>query len=50
VLHADAIPNQAPLERQFPEYTGGPDINNASRFVLWRFMQVNRARLSVYPQ
>ncbi|KAJ7864614.1 guanine nucleotide binding protein, alpha subunit [Mycena olivaceomarginata] len=40
---------KAPLERHFPEYTGGPDIDKASRFVLWRFMQVNRARLSVYP-
>ncbi|KAJ7853773.1 guanine nucleotide binding protein, alpha subunit [Mycena olivaceomarginata] len=41
---------KAPLERHLPEYTGGPDIDKASRFVLWRFMQVNRARLSVYPQ
>ncbi|KAJ7839332.1 guanine nucleotide binding protein, alpha subunit [Mycena olivaceomarginata] len=40
---------KAPLERHFPEYIGGPDIDKASRFVLWRFMQVNRARLSVYP-
>ncbi|KAF7333954.1 Heterotrimeric G-protein alpha subunit [Mycena sanguinolenta] len=38
-----------PLERHFPEYTGGPDINNAVRFILWRFMQENRARLRVYP-
>ncbi|KAK7038332.1 heterotrimeric G-protein alpha subunit [Favolaschia claudopus] len=39
-----------PLERYFPEYTGGPDINKAAKYVLWRFMQENRARLSVYPQ
>ncbi|KAJ6462513.1 G-protein alpha subunit [Mycena sanguinolenta] len=38
-----------PLERYFPEYTGGPDINKAAKYVLWRFMQENRARLSVYP-
>ncbi|KAF8183051.1 guanine nucleotide binding protein, alpha subunit [Mycena galopus ATCC 62051] len=38
-----------PLERYFPEYTGGADINKAAKYVLWRFMQENRARLSVYP-
>ncbi|KAJ7634611.1 heterotrimeric G-protein alpha subunit, GPA3-like protein [Roridomyces roridus] len=38
-----------PLQRYFPEYIGGSDINNAARFILWRFMQANRARLSVYP-
>ncbi|KAJ7627865.1 G-protein alpha subunit-domain-containing protein [Mycena polygramma] len=41
---------KVPLERYFPEYTGGPDINKAAKYVLWRFMQENRARLSVYPQ
>ncbi|KAJ7760181.1 hypothetical protein B0H14DRAFT_2634279 [Mycena olivaceomarginata] len=37
------------LERHFPEYTGGPDINKAAKFILGRIMQENRARLSVYP-
>ncbi|KAJ3531237.1 hypothetical protein NMY22_g8241 [Coprinellus aureogranulatus] len=37
------------LERYFPEYTGGPDINKAAKYILWKFMQANRARLSVYP-
>lgn len=41
---------QVPLERHFPEYTGGNDINKAAKYILWRFMQANRARLSVYPQ
>ncbi|KAJ7319418.1 G-protein alpha subunit [Mycena albidolilacea] len=41
--------SKVPLERYFPEYTGGPDINKAAKYVLWRFMQENRARLSVYP-
>ncbi|KAJ7718628.1 G-protein alpha subunit [Mycena metata] len=40
---------KVPLERYFPEYTGGPDINKAAKYILWRFMQENRARLSVYP-
>lgn len=39
-----------PLERYFAEYTGGPDINKAAKYILWRFTQTNRARLSVYPQ
>ncbi|KDR66643.1 hypothetical protein GALMADRAFT_232380 [Galerina marginata CBS 339.88] len=40
---------KVPLERYFPEYLGGPDINKAVKFILWKFMQANRARLSVYP-
>ncbi|KAF5364744.1 hypothetical protein D9758_009302 [Tetrapyrgos nigripes] len=40
---------KVPLERYFPEYTGGPDINKAAKYILWKFMQANRARLSVYP-
>ena len=39
-----------PLERYFSEYTGGSDVNKAAKYILWRFMQANRARLSVYPQ
>jgi len=38
------------LEKYFPEYTAGPDINKAAKYILWRFMQANRAQLSVYPQ
>ncbi|KAG6826984.1 guanine nucleotide-binding protein subunit alpha, partial [Arthromyces matolae] len=30
-------------------YTGGKDINKAAKYVLWRFMHVNRAKLAVYP-
>lgn len=41
---------KVPLDRFFPEYTGGNDINKAAKFILWKFMQANRARLSVYPQ
>lgn len=40
---------KTPLEKYFPEYTGGPDINKAAKYILWRFTQTNRARLSVYP-
>ncbi|KAF7351879.1 G-protein alpha subunit [Mycena venus] len=38
-----------PLERYFPEYTGGRDPNKAAKYILWKFMQKNRARLTVYP-
>ncbi|KAJ6462500.1 G-protein alpha subunit [Mycena sanguinolenta] len=38
-----------PLERYFPEYTGGPDVRQAAKYILWRFMQQNGAQLSVYP-
>jgi len=40
---------KVPLERFFPEYTGGSDVNKGAKYILWRFMQTNRARLSVYP-
>ncbi|KIJ10007.1 hypothetical protein PAXINDRAFT_138616 [Paxillus involutus ATCC 200175] len=40
---------KVPLEKYFPEYSGGADINKAAKYILWRFMQANRARLSVYP-
>ncbi|KAH0828873.1 guanine nucleotide binding protein, alpha subunit [Lanmaoa asiatica] len=40
---------KVPLEKYFPEYSGGADINKAAKYILWRFMQTNRARLSVYP-
>ncbi|KAJ7888513.1 G-protein alpha subunit [Mycena leptocephala] len=38
-----------PLEHYFPEYTGGNDLQKAAKFILWKFMQENRARLTVYP-
>ncbi|KAH9051789.1 guanine nucleotide binding protein, alpha subunit [Lactarius vividus] len=41
--------SQVPLEDYFPEYTGGTDINKGAKYILWRFMQANRARLNVYP-
>ena len=42
--------SQVPLERYFQEYTGGPNANKAAKYILWRFMQANRAKLNVYPQ
>lgn len=41
---------KVPLAHYFPEYTGGNDVNKAAKYILWRFTQLNRARLSIYPQ
>ncbi|KAI9202943.1 guanine nucleotide binding protein, alpha subunit [Polychytrium aggregatum] len=35
---------KVPLENYFPEYKG-----KAAKFILWKFTQVNRARLNIYP-
>ncbi|KAJ7301264.1 heterotrimeric G-protein alpha subunit, GPA3-like protein [Mycena albidolilacea] len=37
-----------PLGRYFPEYEGGNDLQKAAKYILWRFMQENRAKLTVY--
>jgi len=38
-----------PLERYFPDYIGGPDVQKAAKYILWRFNQTNQAKLNVYP-
>ena len=38
-----------PLEKYFPEYKGGDDFSKAAKFVLWRFKQMNRQNLEIYP-
>ncbi|ORZ12394.1 guanine nucleotide-binding protein alpha-3 subunit [Absidia repens] len=38
-----------PLERFFPDYKGGNDANKAAKYILWRFLQTNRAKLHIYP-
>jgi len=40
---------RSPLSNYFPDYSGGSDINRASKYLLWRFNQVNRAHLNLYP-
>lgn len=40
---------KVPLENYFPDYTGGQDINKAAKYILWRFVQLNRANLNIYP-
>ena len=41
---------KSPFEAYFPDYTGGPDPQKAAKYMLWRFNQLNRANLSMYPQ
>lgn len=41
---------RSPLENYFPDYSGGNDVNRAAKYLLWRFNQVNRAHLNLYPQ
>ncbi len=38
---------RSPLSNYFPDYYGGNDINRASKYLLWRFNQVNRAHLNL---
>lgn len=40
---------RAPLANYFPDYSGGNDVNKAEEFILWRFTQLNRAHLNIYP-
>lgn len=40
---------KVPMQNYFPDYTGGSDINKAAKYILWRFVQLNRANLSIYP-
>ncbi len=37
-----------PLCNYFPDYSGRNDFNSASKYLLWRFNQVNRSQLDLY--
>ncbi|KAG0193132.1 Guanine nucleotide-binding protein alpha-2 subunit [Apophysomyces sp. BC1034] len=41
--------SKIPLERYFPDYGGGQDFHKATKYILWRFSQTNRAKLNIYP-
>ncbi|KAH7124415.1 guanine nucleotide-binding protein alpha-3 subunit [Dactylonectria macrodidyma] len=38
-----------PLENYFRDYSGGNDVDKAAKYLIWRFNQVNRAHLTLYP-
>ncbi|KAK5739282.1 Guanine nucleotide-binding protein alpha-2 subunit [Elasticomyces elasticus] len=37
------------LNTYFPDYPGGEDPSRAAKYLLWRFNQLNRANLNLYP-
>lgn len=41
---------KVPLGDWFNDYDGGDDLNKAAKFILWRFTQLNRCGLKIYPQ
>ncbi|ODQ65400.1 G-alpha-domain-containing protein [Nadsonia fulvescens var. elongata DSM 6958] len=47
-VFTEKIP-RSPLENYFPDYSGGNDINKAAKYILWRFTNVNRGGLNIYP-
>ncbi len=41
---------RSPLNRYFPDFTGGNDTQKAAKYLLWRFSQFNnRPNLNLYP-
>ncbi|VEU20415.1 DEKNAAC101300 [Brettanomyces naardenensis] len=41
--------SRSPLEKYFPDYVGGNDVNKAVKYILWRFKQLNKANLNLVP-
>lgn len=39
----------SPMEKHFPDYVGGANVNKAVKYILWRFKQLNRANLNLVP-
>ncbi|KAK9461663.1 guanine nucleotide binding protein, alpha subunit [Lipomyces oligophaga] len=40
---------KVPLSDWFNDYDGGDDSQKAAKFILWRFTQLNRSGLKIYP-
>lgn len=47
-VFAEKLP-YSPLEDYFPDYNGGNNINKAAKYILWKFTQVNRSGLNIFP-
>ena len=48
-IFREKIP-RSPLERYFPEYSGGPDIDKAASFLSQKFVSLNQSDLKqIYP-
>jgi guanine nucleotide-binding protein G(i) subunit alpha len=40
---------KSPLSREFPDYTGGTDMDLAATYILKHFVQINRPDLKLHP-
>lgn len=47
-IFIEKLPHSA-LEKYFPDYVGGANVNKAVKYILWRFKQLNRADLNLIP-
>lgn len=47
-VFANKLP-YSPIEAHFPDYNGGDNLNKAIKYILWKFTQVNRSGLNIYP-
>jgi guanine nucleotide-binding protein subunit alpha len=47
-IFIEKLPN-SPMEKHFPDYVGGANVNKAVKYILWRFKQLNRANLNLVP-
>ncbi|KIK90476.1 hypothetical protein PAXRUDRAFT_151885 [Paxillus rubicundulus Ve08.2h10] len=45
----DIFKTKLPKVQLYPITWGGSDINETAKYISWRFMQVNRTHLSIYP-
>ena len=41
--------SNSPLNRRFPDYSGGNNVARATQYILRQFKQVNRTQLDLYP-
>lgn len=41
---------KVPFQQYFPDFLDGEDSIKAVSYILWRFHQLNRAKLNIYPQ
>lgn len=49
-IFREPISSKIPLEQYFEEYTGGPDANEATDYVMSQFVQANRVGVTMYAQ
>jgi guanine nucleotide-binding protein G(i) subunit alpha len=41
--------SRSPMNKHFPDYSGGDNVSRASKYIVWRFNQLNRNNLSLFP-